>query len=881
MALQGSEQVLACSPFLQGLDRRHPDWLPSLAEEGRLDGNRPPEADVLASTIAEHGLDAGLRRFRNREMLRITWREFTADATLMQTLGDLTRLAELCLQAALDAHSAALRERFGTPRDEDGNAQHLVVLGLGKLGGGELNLSSDIDLILCYPNTAECDGRRGLSGEQFFTRLSRAVIASLSEPTEDGFCFRVDTRLRPFGEAGPLVCSFGALEQYYQREGRDWERYALVKARPVAGDRDAGMALLADLTPFVYRRYIDYGAVEALRDMLDAIRADAARRDREDDVKRGPGGIREVEFLVQCVQLLRGGREPALRTPALQEALSAIGSLELMPPERIAGLRDCYGFLRRLENAIQGLHDRQEHRLPTDTDDRGRIVRVMGAEDEADLAQRLATVRRQVSEALDDSFPRRAGAPAVPGRWREGLATRTGEPWADFADRLGRMALSDRAGQRLDRFMPLLLETLEELAPPDDALQDVLGLVLAVCRRSAYLALLVQNPQALRRMVNLFVASDWVADTVIRHPALLDELIDPALGRDLPDRAELERTARRFIQRPGEEEEAINALNYLKRAQSLRVAVAELEGVIESTEAERRLTELAEVLLGQCLDLAERLLAERHGHPPGGRLVVIGYGSLGAGDMSYGSDLDLVFLYPAGAGDSDGRKPLAAETWYTRLVRRILAWATTVSPSGRLYDVDTRLRPNGRSGLLVSSLDAFGRYQRQDAWVWEWQALTRARPVAGDEHLARRFEEIRLEVLSMPRGDTDLRSEVTGMRARMREQISGGDPCKHGPGGLLDIDFLAQLGILERAADDADLRGPTDTRSQLTALGDAGWLTPGEARELVDTHRALTRTRHLNALCRGEPLPPPDTTRALEICTRHGVMEPVGAIESG
>ncbi len=864
------QSVLELSPFLTRLDQRHPDWLPDLAASGRLDKDSPPQAAALETAITKHGLEAGLRRFRNHEMMRITWREISGIAPLKHTLADLTGLAEVCLEAALGEHHARLSERHGTPRDAQGRPMSLVVLGLGKLGGGELNLSSDIDLVLCYPAAGQCDGARELSCEQYFTRLVRAVVGSLADLTEDGFCFRVDTRLRPFGEAGPLVCSFGALEQYYQREGRDWERYALVKARPVAGDRASGDRLLAELSPFIYRRYIDFGAVEALRDMLDAIRADARRRDRGNDVKRGPGGIREVEFLVQCVQLLRGGREPALRTPSLDTALDALHALELFPAERVKSLRESYSFLRRLENAIQAQHDQQTHRLP-EGEDLKRIVRIMDEVGEDELLARVDETRTAVSTALDESFPRRASEPAPAGAWRKALGIATESPWHGFRQQLGRLALSHRAERRLDQFMPLLQDCLDQRNLPEAALKDVQALVLAICRRSAYLSLLVQNPPALARMVDLFIASDWVSATVVRYPALLDELIDPALGRDLPGRDELEATARRLAGRHDDTEAAVDALNYLKRAQSLRVAVAELEDVIPSTQAECYLTELAEVLLQQCLELAENALARRHGRPPGDGLAIIGYGSLGAGDISYGSDLDLVFLYPAGAGESDGARPLTSETWYTRLVRRLLALATTVSPAGRLYEVDTRLRPNGRAGLLVSPLSAFERYQHDHAWVWEWQALTRARPVAGNADLGRQFRKIRDEVLARSREDAHLAEEVPAMRSRMRGQIVSDDAFKHGPGGLLDIDFVAQLGVLQRAPEDATLREATDTRTQLTLLGEIGWLGTDDAATLVSTHRELTRARHLTALCRDGCGAAPDTTASRTICARFGL----------
>lgn len=872
--------VLALSPFLEGLDRRHPEWLPELDAAGRLTRHEAPSAGTLTDDIAQHGLDSGLRLFRNREMLCLTWREITRAATLGETLGDLTRLAELCLEAAVTHHHAALTERFGTPRGEDGAPQSLVVLGLGKLGGGELNLSSDIDLILCFPSTGQCDGRRGLANETFFTRLSRAVIASLSEPTEDGFCFRVDTRLRPFGESGPLVCSFRALEQYYQREGRDWERYALIKARPVAGDLEAGQALLSNLGPFVYRRYIDFGAVEALRDMLDAIQADAARVDRSDDVKRGPGGIREVEFSVQCVQLLRGGREAELQTPSLLEALNTIERLELFPAERVDALREAYHVLRRVENAIQALHDQQTHTLP-EGEDLDRVVRIMGQPDREHLVGLLADTRRTVTTCLEESFPRPPVVSEKPS-WDLMMERSGNEDWRAMLRRIRRVGLTRRGHQRLDAFMTLLLRRLESSPRSEEFEDDLRALITAISRRSAYLALLVQNPLALERMLELFARSDWIARTVVRHPSLLDELIDPALGRTLPDRADLEDSARRMA-RTDDEELALNNLNTIKLAQSLRIATAEIEGVLSSTEAEDRLTELAEVILGRCLDLAQQALVSRHGRLPGDGLAVIGYGSLGGGDINYTSDLDLVFLYPDEPGESDGPRPLPAETWYTRCVRRLLALATTVTPAGRLYEIDTRLRPNGRAGMLVSPLGAFTRYQTEKAWVWEWQALTRARPVAGDAGVGTQFESVRRDVLAEPRKPEMLRTEIPAMRRKMRSQVSE-DRFKHGPGGLVDIDFLAQLGILERAPEVPALRKPTNTREQLRALAACGWIDEQDAAVLIETHSNLTRGRHFHTLLRavawnqGQAMP--DTEEAQAICARYGILDAAEAGES-
>jgi len=702
------------SPFLDRLISRHPDWLESLESSGRLEKDIPPQRSEAQAQVSQAGLDASLRQFRNREMLRIIWREMTGTASLVQTMNDLSLLAEACLEIAISDHRDALQKKHGSPHDENDVEQSLIVLGLGKLGGRELNLSSDIDIIFCFPGAGNCNGRGSLSSEQFFTRLARKVITSLSEITEDGFCFRVDTRLRPFGESGPLICSVGAMEQYYQREGRDWERYALVKARPVAGDLAAGDKLLSRLLPFIYRRYIDFGAVEALHEMYSSLREDSARNERAMDIKRGPGGIREVEFLVQAFQLLRGGREPILQTTSLLTALNAIETLSILQADAVKALRECYSFLRRLENAIQALHDQQTHTLPLG-DDCARVAQAMGFEDSQGLFSGLEDVRSKVSALIDESFPERSAhadnSPAA-DKWR---TIKSGnfnldQPLAGQMDMflvsLDRLKLSNRAAHRLDLFMPHLLEQLEHQAFDEPVLSDVLKLVLAICRRSAYLSLLVQNPAALARMLVLFKKSDWIAASVIRYPALLDELIDPALGKLLPDREEMNITAQRVLDSNHDVETSLQSLNHMKLAFSLRIAVAELETTLSTRQVQLCLTSLAETIIECCHSLARGEIERKHGSLPGGDTSIMGYGSLGAAEMGYQSDLDLIFLYQQSPDKSDGRLALEPERYHTAVVRRLLSFLTATTTSGRLYEVDTRLRPNGRSGLLVSSLPA-------------------------------------------------------------------------------------------------------------------------------------------------------------------------------
>jgi len=461
MHSSSQNHVLELSPFLNQLVTRHPGWMDDLQSDGRLDNASPPRAEQLATDIEKLGLNPALRQFRNREMMRLIWRDLNELAPVDEILTDLSILADVCLGASVDYHTGLLEEKHGTPHNADGLAQKLIVIGLGKLGGYELNLSSDIDIIFCYPDKGICDGRRGLANEQFFTRLARQVIRSLSEITGDGFCFRVDTRLRPFGDSGPLVSSFAALEQYYQREGRDWERYALIKARPVAGDLDGGQQLLRMLKPFVYRRYIDYGAIEALRDMHANVREDALRKDRLDDIKRGPGGIREIEFLVQTFQLLRGGREPTLQTPSIFAASAAIQKLKLLPDEAVSAILAAYRFLRRTENRIQALHDQQTHRVPTGEDGL-RVASAMGFKDMASFQLALDETRTNVENLFEQSLPQPDASADEKNPWHsywqrirlntqdENPDVADWKPLADFVKRLNRLSLSQRASLRLD-----------------------------------------------------------------------------------------------------------------------------------------------------------------------------------------------------------------------------------------------------------------------------------------------------------------------------------------------------------------------------------------------------------------------------------------------
>ena len=854
MSSSQQNHVLEYSPFLNQLVSRHPDWFEDLQSTGRLDHTVPPDAEQLGACIAVNGLDAALRQFRNKEMMRLIWRDLNQLAPVDEILQDLSTLAGVCLQAAVSHHTRVLEEKHGIPRNTQGEAQKLIVIGLGKLGGCELNLSSDVDIIFCYPDRGECDGRRGLSNEQFFTRLSRGVIRSLSEITADGFCFRVDTRLRPFGDSGPLVSSFAALEQYYQREGRDWERYALIKARPVAGDIASGELLLSILKPFVYRRYIDFGAIEALREMHANVREDALRKDRMDDIKRGPGGIREIEFLVQTFQLLRGGREPGLQTPSIFKAANHLQKLELLPADTVSELLTAYRFLRRAENRIQALHDQQTHRVPVGEDGL-RVSQAMGFEDMPGFQAALEKTRKKVQALFERSLPQ-AGEPDDKTKpwvayWQrlrhnaqdEDQENANWKPLSDFIKRLSRLSLSQRASRRLDQFMPLLLERFDKLAPDDAIVNRVLDLVSSICRRSAYLSLLVQNPDASGRMLELFSASKRVAEAVTRYPALLDELIDPSLGAYPPTRKDIQAGTQRILDSGNDTETTLQDLNYFKQMIGLRVAVAMMKSTMSAFEASTALSQLAECLVGAVLFLSRSEMVSRHGQLPGPELAVIAYGSMGACALGFDSDLDLIFLFQPVVEKSDGARPLSAERYHTNVARRMLSLMSATTPSGRLYSIDARLRPNGRAGLLVSSVDAFSRYQREEAWVWELQALTRARAFAGDPQTIKQFSAIRNDVLTTARDKTVIKTEVLTMRERLRKEHGDTKPLKHGRGGLLDIEFVVQMGLLLNASEYPEVISSAQVTPQLKALHDCGWLSTEAHRILDSAYAQLSHAR--------------------------------------
>jgi glutamate-ammonia-ligase adenylyltransferase len=812
-----------------------------------------------------------LRRYRYAESTRLIWRDVLGMDALDDTLAGSTRLAETCLQLALDALEPAFAQRFGTVRDANGAPVRLVVFALGKLGGGELNFSSDIDLVYAYEHEGESDGARALAAEDYFARLGQQLAKLLDEMTAEGFCHRVDLRLRPFGSAGRLALSFNALEHYFQREGRDWERYAWQKARAVAGDRDAGERFLQTLRPFVYRRYLDYGALDGLREMKATIAAEVARKDMADNIKRGPGGIREIEFLAQALQLIRGGREAALRERRLQPALRALRDARHLTEETAARLISAYRFLRLLENRLQMLRDAHTQRLPDDPLDRVRIAQGLGFRDWDSLQDALQTHRDAVAQEFDALLAARrseAAPDALATYWRalreqDADESEPAQPGAlaavgfdrpdesdralrDFARAPGVRDATDTTRARLDRLMPILLGGIAASAAPSLALRRALALLHTILRRSSYLALLDEQPAALSRLIDVLARSALLGERLAAHPLLLDELLDARAVGPLPQREECDAVARSALQED-DSEASLFALNEARQALSFRIGLATLDGRQPAEDSARQLAWLADAVVRAVHALAACELHAQHGALPGARFAVLGYGSLGGEELGFGSDLDVVFLYDAPADAvSTGPRPLDAARWNARLAQKIVALLGTATGAGHLYDIDVRLRPDGAKGLLVSTLASFEDYQRHRAWTWEHQALVRARAIAGDAGLCAEFERVRAETLARMRDAHTLRDDIAAMRARMRAELDRSTEVrfdlKQGIGGLVDLEFLLQHVVLRDSHAHPALLIPRDTPALIGAAAAVGALDAQTTIALRQAHANLLKT---------------------------------------
>lgn len=853
-----------------------------------------------------HSLE--LRRMRREIIVALVTRNATGACGYAEVVETMTAFAEEAVRAVVRVHARELAGRHGVPCGPTGVPQDLLVVGMGKLGGRELNVSSDIDLVFLFSEEGETratpefpNARRTLAVSEFYARLARRIIPALNDPEGPGFVFRVDMRLRPNGDAGPIACSSDMLEEYLYAQGRDWERFAWLKGRivsePVFASPEAFESQCNDVRtlvkPFVFRKYLDFGAISSLTKLHELVRAETDRREavraREGcNVKLGRGGIREIEFIVQTLQVIRGGRDMKLRgrsTLAMLDALAAAGALEPATAER---LRDDYVFLRDLEHALQYVDDQQTQWLPRSGETLARAAGLLGvAPDE--LWRAVDAVREFVAGAFDGIFHVNeekaevkdgdvwpvgwADSPSAKAILEERLTARGyGDASQELAGRIASLVagrrsavLSEEARTRLRELVRFMVEkcpdwiesTGTRVIAPAEELGRCLQLLEAIAGRSTYAALLYQYPGAAERVGRVLAASRWSADYVVRHPIVLDELVD-ARNTEMDDYTPVDWSQWRdalhesMLSAEGDQERQMNFLRDAHHGAVFRLLVADLDGRFAVERLADQLSALADAVIGEVLDLAWRSVSKCPDEPP--RFAVIGYGKLGGKELGYQSDLDIVFLYD----DPDQ----SADTTYSRLVRRMMSCLTVQTSSGKLFDVDLRLRPNGENGLAVCSFEMFSRYQRNiggnGAWLWEHQALTRARFVAGDPDLGRRFEAERAEILRMPRDRETLTREILEMRAKMLEGHRNRSPyfdLKHDRGGMVDVEFIVQHLVLGGSAEHPELVNNFGNILLLEMGARLGLLDAGLAAPAVAAYRRYRALQHEIRLNAGEGVP--------------------------
>ena len=848
------------SRYLARLAQAWPELATEIDQAGAAG---PLDASTLQAWLAEtplteETLKPALRRLKQRAMARIASRDLSGQADLAEVVECMSQIADIAVAAALETSEAALVARYGTPRNAAGTRQHLIVIGMGKLGGRELNVSSDIDLIFVYPEDGDTDGGKSISNFEFFGRLGKSLINAIADITGDGQVFRVDMRLRPNGDSGPLVCSFDMLENYFITQGREWERYAWIKARPMTpANNGRWEELEAIRRPFVFRKYLDFGTINAMRDLHAQIRREVAKKDMANNVKLGPGGIREIEFIAQVFQLIRGGRDRALQIKPTLEVLKLLAERGQLEPDTVTQLSSAYRFLRKLEHRLQYLDDAQTHMLPETAADQLRVAQSMGFANYEALLMELDDHRQTVSRQFEAVFADpNENDHALDGLWTQG------ESHAEKLANLGyrdtdalcaRLAairtgsryqqLGEQARNRFDALVPRAVKAATTTANPDATLSRMLDLLEAIGRRSAYLALLQQYPQALEQVANIAGASSWAADYLLKHPVLLDELLDPRILEMAPDwHAFREQLTEQTDTLEPDTEQQMDALREAHHAQVFRLVTQDVAGLLTLEKLSDHLSELADILVGRAITLCWRKLLTKHREIPG--FAVIGYGKLGGKELGYASDLDLVYLFDDPASE--------AGSVYAKLGTRLNTWLSSRTPAGILFETDLRLRPNGDSGLVVSSIEAFRQYQLENAWVWEHQALTRARFVAGDPAIGTAFEAIRCEILCQRRDRAKLREEVLAMRHKMRENLASTDPAvfdlKQNPGGLVDVEFIVQYLILAHACDHPRLTGNLGNIALLRIAAECGLIPAALAEPTRDAYREYRRLQHLRRL---------------------------------
>ncbi|MCP4323161.1 MAG: bifunctional [glutamate--ammonia ligase]-adenylyl-L-tyrosine phosphorylase/[glutamate--ammonia-ligase] adenylyltransferase [Alteromonadales bacterium] len=880
-------EAVALSDFIADSLMKQPELLAELFSSGlfesaeRTDLLKTELQETLKVTTDELQLHKALRQFRRKHMLLIAWRELLGRASLEESFKHISFLAdELILQAMNWLYEKQCTEQ-GTPFSHEGVQQSMYIFAMGKLGGRELNFSSDIDLIFTYPEHGETKGGRRIIGNQpFFIKLGQRLIAALHQITVDGFVYRVDMRLRPFGDSGPLVTSFASVEDYYQSHGREWERYAMVKARVIGEEGSYKQELEAMLRPFVYRRYIDFSAIDSLRKMKAMISAEVRRKGLKDNIKLGTGGIREIEFVAQAFQLIRGGQMPALQCKGLQETLKVIAEIDALPAERVQSLLSSYHFLRRVENILQQIGDQQTQTLPTSELDKSRLIKVMQFKDWDSFYQRLNNVMKNVHDEFNwvvgESEDEKQSDQDLCELWALDLTDQetidlliekgfseqlSGELSAillSFKDDINKRPMGSRGQETMAKLLPKIVEKICAYETPSELLKRITDLLLKVMRRTAYLELLNENDGALNQLLKLCHASPRVSSQLGRHPILLDELLDPVHLYHPTELGNYKRDLRQFMLRVPEEdmEQQMEALRQFKQMQFLHIAAADIAGAIELPKVSDHLTYLSEALMDYVIQIAWAQMVEKFGIPSNvvgtdrKGFAVIGYGKMGGFELGYGSDLDVVFLHDSAiTGQTNGRRAIDNQLFYFRLGQRIIHLFSARTNSGILYEIDMRLRPSGDSGPLVAGMVGYEKYLHNDAWTWEHQALVRSRCVFADELLLFEFNALREAVLSLPREQQSLAKDVSDMRKKMRDHLNraetGQFDLKQSAGGMVDIEFIAQYLVLAHAAEaDRSLCKWSDNLRIFEECKEQQLLTEEQERSLTNAYCVIRDAAH-------------------------------------
>jgi glutamate-ammonia-ligase adenylyltransferase len=847
-----------CSRFLQRLLDSDPSLLLWLGDNYRT---RCTAAEIndwfnALPISSEIELSRALRILRKRVMLKILMRDLGGLADLNEVMSCMTALAEIAIQHALGFATRSFTELHGQPIGaETGLPQELIVIGMGKLGGGELNVSSDIDLIFIYPEDGETNGTRPLSNHEFFSRVGRKLIYLINELTADGFVFRVDMRLRPYGDSGALVTSLASLEEYLVSQGREWERYAWIKARIITPvDGKICKELMALVHPFIFRKYLDYGAFDSMRKLHAQIRQEVERRDRINNIKLGPGGIREIEFIAQVFQLIRGGPNPALRIRPTQVVLRLLADNGQLDREAANELGEAYIFLRNLEHRLQYLDDQQTQDIPADDDNRALLATAMGFSDYAALLTNLDRFRELVSRHFSQIFSTQQNESGTSPFWNENLVSEvltqelTKSGYSNVNEIAGQIIqlhncnrykqLPEISKQRMDKIIPHLVTLCAGLNQRDLALPRLLKLVDHISGRSTYLAFMLEHPQALERLARFAGASEWACNYLSMHPSLLDELLDAREIYRAPDWLHLDaELARELSDHDGDLERQMDVLRHFKQAQTFQLLAMDLQGLLPLEILSDHLSDLANLILRHVLNLCWKCTRNKHQEHP--QFAIIAYGKLGGRELGYDSDLDLIFLF-------DDTHAEASEN-FARLAQRINTVLSSYTSAGRLYETDLRLRPNGASGLLVSSISAFNNYQKTQAWVWEHQALTRARFSAGDTSVESQFEEIRRQVLCQPREINTLKREVVSMRQKMHDGHPNNTSLfniKHDIGGMVDIEFIVQYLILAHAAEYPELTANSGNIALLAIAAKLDLIDQASSFKVSEVYRHLRLIQH-------------------------------------